>query len=375
MEKELEIINEDALDIMENAQGITSEQLAALQQDDRLKDDVALLHAVKECVGRKTPVDVDARLRMFHARMQGRNEEARETQDSRRPLLLLLFGIAASIIAAIFCLHTVVKDEPQVVKGMIFAAEGQREGITLTNSKGDKVTLAHSSNQSRSISLSDFREVLERVGVSEKVTLDVPYGSSADITLPDGSVVYMHPGARIVFPSRFTGEKREVIFEGEAYFKVAHDAGHPFVVTSGTLEMTVLGTEFNISTHSGRVVLVNGSVSLRETDSDAHVLLKPHQQAALSAEKTGFSVTEADVEPYEFWRDGYLYFEQAEMKEIMEAIGKNFNMSVIFRNDEALHYRMRFITQRNKGVEAAIKTMNEMGKANVSIKGNTIFVE
>ena len=63
------------------------------------------------------------------------------------------------------------------------------------------------------------------------------------------------------------------------------------------------------------------------------------------------------------------------MKEIMEAIGKNFNMSVIFRNDEALHYRMRFITQRNKGVEAAIKTMNEMGKANVSIRGNTIFVE
>ena len=138
---------------------------------------------------------------------------------------------------------------------------------------------------------------------------------------------------------------------------------------------TVLGTEFNISTGRSAVVLVNGSVSLRQTESGAHVLLRPHQEAVLSGDKAEFSVSEADVTPYEFWRDGYLYFEQAELKEIMETIGRNFNMSVIFRNDEALHYRMRFIAQRNNGVETVIKAMNDMGKAQVYVKGNTIFVE
>ena len=59
----------------------------------------------------------------------------------------------------------------------------------------------------------------------------------------------------------------------------------------------------------------------------------------------------------------------------METIGRNFNMSVIFRNDEALHYRMRFIAQRNNGVETVIKAMNDMGKAQVYVKGNTIYVE
>ena len=64
-----------------------------------------------------------------------------------------------------------------------------------------------------------------------------------------------------------------------------------------------------------------------------------------------------------------------ELKEIMEAIGKNFNMTVEFRNHDALHYKMRFIAERNNGVEAAIEMMNNMRKAHVSIRGNKIMVE
>ena len=59
----------------------------------------------------------------------------------------------------------------------------------------------------------------------------------------------------------------------------------------------------------------------------------------------------------------------------MEAIGKNFNMTVEFRNQDALHYKMRFIAERNNGVQAAVDMMNMMKKANVSIRGNKIIVE
>ena len=59
----------------------------------------------------------------------------------------------------------------------------------------------------------------------------------------------------------------------------------------------------------------------------------------------------------------------------MEAIGKNFNMTVEFRNQDALHYKMRFIAERNNGVQAAVDMMNMMKKANVSIRGNKIMVE
>ena len=69
-------------------------------------------------------------------------------------------------------------------------------------------------------------------------------------------------------------------------------------------------------------------------------------------------VSKVNTEPYEFWRDGYLYFDQVELIDIMKAIGENFNMSVVFHNQQALHYKMRFITERNKGVKAAIEAMN-----------------
>lgn len=365
---------EEALDIIEQAESLTSDQLAALQQDDELSSDVAFIHKVKSTMQPTAPVDIEARLRLFHSRME-RDEEQKSLKQRLRTITISLLATAAVLIGAIFYLHTAPAVPTELPEGMIFAADTQRSGISITTEQGDKVMLATTGSQSRSISLSDFQEVLQEIGVSEKVTLDVPYGSSADITLPDGTIVYMHPGARLIFPNHFTGPKREVIFEGEAYFKVAHDAAHPFVITSGTMETTVLGTEFNISTLQSTVVLVNGSVSLRETTSNANVLLKPHQQAVLAANKSAFTVTPANVEPYEFWRDGYLYFEQAELQDIMQAIGRNFNMSVVFRNDAALHYRMRFITERNKGVEAALQTMNEMGKAHVSVQGTTIYVD
>lgn len=375
MEKEHDIRKmEEALDIFKQAHDLTPAQLSALQEDDELRDDVALVHTVKEALHSDAPMDVEARLRQFHARMD-KGQSVKPPNHRRRNLFIASIGIAAAVIAAVFFLHIEGNEGTDRASDAVLTAEHLREGITVTTDAGGKMTVAGKGTQAESISMSDFQKVLAEAGVSEKVTLDVPSGASADITLPDGTIVYMHPGARIIFPNRFTDDRREVVFEGEAYFKVAHDSAHPFVITSGKMQTTVLGTEFNISTTRSSVVLVNGSVSLRQTESGAHVLLRPNQEAVLSGDKAEFTVSETDVTPYEFWRDGYLYFEQAELKDIMDAIGRNFNMTVVFRNDEALHYRMRFIAQRNNGVETVIKAMNEMGKAMVYIKGNTIYVE
>lgn len=363
-------ILEEALDIFEQKSDLSSAQLAALQSDGTLQDDVALIHTVRETLHKDAPIDVEARLAQFHKKVSKPS-----FFHAHRTLIVSILSATAILAGVIFYLHTPSTQPEQIVaNGTVFSADNKKGGITLTTDNGDAITLAPTGQQSRSISLSDFKQVLAEIGVSERVTLDVPYGSSADITLPDGTVVYMHPGAHLIFPNKFIGDRREVVFNGEAYFKVAHDASHPFVISSGNMETTVLGTEFNLNTERSSVTLVKGSVRLRETESNAEVLLKPHQQAVLSADKGQFAVNAVNVEPYEFWRDGYLYFEQAELKDIMEAIGKNFNMSVVFKNDEALHYRMRFITLRNKGVEAAIQTMNEMGKAHVAVKGDVIYV-
>ena len=110
-------------------------------------------------------------------------------------------------------------------------------------------------------------------------------------------------------------------------------------------------------------------------DMNKSIVLTPRQQVRYDIKSSAFDVSEVDVVPYEYWRDGYLYFDNVELKEIMEAIGKNFNMTVEFNNQDALHYKMRFITERNNGVEAAVNMMNMMKKVNVSIRGNKIVVD
>ena len=260
MEKEHDIRKmEEALDIFEQAQDLTPEQLIALQDDDELKDDVALIHTVKEALQTENSMDVEARLRRFHARME-KEPAAKPSSHRRRNLFIASIGIAAAVIAAVFFLHIDGKEGTDRATDAVLTAENLREGITVTTNADGKMTVAGKGKQAESISMSDFQKVLAEVGVSENVTLDVPSGASADITLPDGTVVYMHPGARIIFPNRFTGDKREVVFEGEAYFKVAHDPAHPFVITSGKMLTTVLGTEFNISTVTHRSSSLSGSL-------------------------------------------------------------------------------------------------------------------
>lgn len=362
-----------ALDIFEQAHNLSDEQLTSLRNDSELRDDVAMLSQLRESLSETMPIDVEARLKQFHAKRSTEREEKKPLLTTYRRLIATVASVAAIFLGAIV-FQQLTSNDDSMNDGVVYEAYEKTDGITLTTNNGEKITLTQKGKPVSNATLTDFRNILAQVGAAENITLDVPVGSSADITLPDGTIVYMHPGAKIVFPAKFAGSRREVAFDGEAYFKVAHDKVHPFVITSGNMETTVLGTEFNISTDRQSVVLVNGSVRLRETVSNAEVTLKPNQQALFTSDNGAFTVNQANVEPYEFWRDGYLYFEEAELKDIMIAIGKNFNMSVVFLNKDALCYRMRFITPRNQGVETAIKTMNEMGKAHVSVKENTIYV-
>ena len=177
------------------------------------------------------------------------------------------------------------------------------------------------------------------------------------------------------------------MLDGEAYFKVTKDATRPFVVMTDETETTVLGTEFNVKTGTGartEITLITGSVALRLNhrkpiiageDGQEMIILKPGQQAVHDAQNVDLRINQVDVQPYEFWRDGYLYYDNVELKDIMEAIGKNFNMTVEFRNTEAMHYKMRFITERNNGIEAALDMMNRMKKVAVRKEGNKIVVD
>lgn len=367
--QDMEQMDMQAVDVVPS--DISDKQLDQLKESCELRSDVQMLQDLKtELQRRHAPIDVEARLKQFHLqhpRMANSAGRRRRYRSVVVPLLLSA-AVLAGVAFLLFGSGWETSD-----KHTIFTADREKQHISLANDKGEQIVLSSPSSPRRLITMDDFRKVMPEEGTMERVTLNVPYGNSADITLPDGSIAYMHPGSRLVFPTRFTGKKREVIFQGEAYFKITKDAAHPFVVRTERMETTVLGTEFNINTARDEATLITGSIRMKAVDHDAEILVKPHQQVSLSGD--AFTVSTVDVAPYEFWRDGYLYFDNVEFQDIMEAIGKNFNMTVVFRDQKALHYRMRFIAERNRGVDNAIEMMNRMKKVTVSKSGNTIYVD
>ena len=226
--------------------------------------------------------------------------------------------------------------------------------------------------------MDDYREILSHVDPAEQVAFNVPSGHSSDIALSDGSVVSLHPGSRLAFPAKFTNTERVVKLEGEAYFNVVHDS-RPFIVMTNQTETTVLGTEFNINTHDGSattVTLVKGRVQVKNKnlkDNDK-VLLGPGMQTVVK-EGTFTTQEQIDTKPYSYWAEGYLFYDNAELQDVMRKVGQMYNMTVEFKNTDIMHLKLRFFAERKAGLDAVINRLNSMRRFHVTRSGNTLFVD
>ncbi len=367
MEQPIRDIELDALDI--SLGDISDAQLARLISSDELQDDVQACLDLRQAIAQERQlVDVEAELERMHRRLQ------QPAASPRRHKGLLIWSAVAAAAVFIGALLFIGRQPETPSTDGFFSPTAIQKGIRLTAENGSQATLSPQSKQNTSISLDDFRRMFDDEAHIRHLTLTVPFGKSADITLPDSSKVYLSPGTQLTFPSAFADGKRVVKLEGNAYFKVKHDSRRPFIVIADKLQTTVLGTEFNIDTRRHEVTLITGSVRVKAGQTGHEQTLRPNQQVTLGTSDQ-LSLTSVDPTPYTMWRDGYLYFDNVDLETIMQAIGANFNKTVEFRSHTALHYKMRFISERNNGVSAALDMMNRMQKVNVRLDGNKIIVE
>jgi len=156
-------------------------------------------------------------------------------------------------------------------------------------------------------------------------------GETYIITLPDGTRVWMNAATVLSFPSVFKGSSRRVSLQGEAYFEVAKDKAHPFLLNTEAQELTVLGTHFNVNGYpeDSRVTttLLEGSVKITSAAAQ-EVLLRPGQQSSLDAK--GMRVTPADTEEAIAWKNGYFRFNDLKIKEVMQRLARWYDIEVIY---------------------------------------------
>lgn len=163
----------------------------------------------------------------------------------------------------------------------------------------------------------------------------IPYGNRSKITLSDNTVVWLNAGSRLIFPSEFSGKMREVLLFGEAFFDVSENKEMPFIVKTSSLEVKVLGTEFNVSAYpednTVQTVLKEGSVSIRRNNSgffESDIILKPNQMAVFNKNTLDSKIYDVDAAYYTIWVNGLLSFDDQDFNRIIKKIERYYNIQI-----------------------------------------------
>lgn len=176
-------------------------------------------------------------------------------------------------------------------------------------------------------------------------TIKTPAGIQTDFALPDGSHVWLNSGSVFKYPVSFAEDKRQVELNGEAYFDVAKDASHPFLVKAGKMNIEVKGTRFDVISYPDEVltelILVSGSVRLfsgKYEDNKTITNIKPGECAALNAAKNKLIISKVDIAKYTAWKEGLLIFRDDPMNEVVRKLNRWFNVEIILQSPELKEY-------------------------------------
>jgi ferric-dicitrate binding protein FerR (iron transport regulator) len=161
-------------------------------------------------------------------------------------------------------------------------------------------------------------------------TLNNPRGSKVmDVTLSDGTHVWLNAGGSIRWPAVFPSEDRTVEVSGEAYFEVASDARRPFRVKKGNMTVDVLGTSFNIRSYNDdpllRVTLLEGKVRVT---ADNSLILERGEQAVV--EDRVEVIRDVHLDGIVAWKKGLFSFSHTNLVTVMRELGRWYNVEVTY---------------------------------------------
>jgi ferric-dicitrate binding protein FerR (iron transport regulator) len=208
-------------------------------------------------------------------------------------------------------------------------------------------------------------------------TLFNPRGSKVvDMTLSDGSHVWLNAGSSVKYPVAFVGNERKIEITGEAYFEVTHDAKKPFIVSKGETSVTVLGTHFNVNAYDDedavKVTLLEGSVKVGA--SDKTVTIKPGEQAQVNGGNAiGLVVNRGvDVDEVMAWKNGKFSFKGQDLELIMRAVARWYDVDIVYENkvDDKFYADI----PRDTKASDVLKALELTGKVHFRIEGTKITV-
>ncbi|MDD7885089.1 FecR family protein [Flavivirga sp. 57AJ16] len=273
----------------------------------------------------------------------------------------------------------------QIQTGSNKAILTQADGITVVLEKDFLYQTTYASSNGKQITYNTERRKASRLNPAQQSlyeTLTIPRGGHFQITLSDGTKVWLNSETQLKYPVAFTyGQPREVsLIYGEAYFDVSPSTDHngsPFKVFNSGQEVEVLGTEFNIKAYKDETniytTLVEGKVAVN-TPKAQHTLV-PNQQLGFNVLSQQTTVTTVDVYYHIAWKDGTFNFVSKPLKDIMQTLSRWYDMDVIFENKDLENVTFTGVLRKNQNIEAIMATIGSVSIETYEIRGKTIVLK
>ncbi len=165
----------------------------------------------------------------------------------------------------------------------------------------------------------------------------VTTGQKLKLYLPDGSIVWLNSESKIIYPEKFLSNQRVVELEGEAFFMVEKNPQKPFIVKSGDLNTTAIGTSFNVNNYDSenhtKVTLVTGKVRVELSNNSVDGIILG-EGYAVNYSKTNNSIykLKAEVDKVISWKDGILLFEDDSFETVINTLSRWYGVKFVVNN-------------------------------------------
>ena len=161
----------------------------------------------------------------------------------------------------------------------------------------------------------------------------IPYGKRSEVTLSDGTHIWLNSGSQLSYPSVFGSDSRQVFLSGEAFFEVSKDKTKPFYVSVKNFKIKVLGTKFNVTAYEEdsviRTVLQEGKVTASKDQLFAkETVLSPGEEIVFDKENGNTEKAKVDVLLYTSWVSGYLIFHNESTLEVLKKLERYYNRQI-----------------------------------------------
>ena len=374
---------------------ISREELTELQSYTESSDYSTIWHEVLENYYQEHKVEVpDAIKNQIPVLVDDvwKNISQQITKDEKRALptttkIIKIYRYVAAVAAVLLLTslfglwyyHTPQPNVQEIVKLNVDGIKPGTNKATLTLSNGASILL----NEKQNGIVTDKNGIVYEDGVNivavnevQSITLSTPKGGQYQVTLPDGTKVWLNAATTLRYPSRFEGSERRVEVDGEAYFEVEKMKEKPFIVTTGNQHIKVLGTTFNIDAYAPnkgiKTTLLTGKVYIERGED--HQILKPGQQAVVSP-NAKIDIEKVNVDDVVAWKEGYFMFNNEPLEDVMHRVGNWYNIDVEFASTSLKKEKIYGSISRSENLSQVLKILEKAGVAMFDVNARTITVK